>query len=150
MSTVNLSARFENNLRKTSEVGVAVVPGVLDVGSDRLSSTPEYAVAADTYTVYTIPKDSIVSKFYFIVDEAFDAATTAEITTIAGTPTELVAALDCATEGASVSAVVDQYFDATDGFSVTFSQDVTKGKLRIAAEFISLSTNDGTYVDLGA
>ncbi len=149
MAAQNISALFENNLRKVSEVGVGTLNAQLSNEGDRLGQAAIYAKGGDLHNIYTIPADSIVTKFYFIVDEAFDAGITAEIKTIAGAPLTLVAALDCATEGASVSTVVDTYFDETDGFSIVLSGDVTKGKVRILAEFISASTNNGIYVDLG-
>lgn len=150
MATVNLSNLFENNIRRVSEVGVATLNAQLSNDGDRLSQSAVYAAAADTYTVYNIPADSLVSKVYFIVDEAFDASTTAAISTIAGTPVALVAALDCATVGASVSTAVDLYFDTVDGVAITLSDDVTQGKLRIVTVFASASTNSDSYIDLGA
>ena len=148
-NTINLSSQFENNLRRVSEVGVACLPAKISVNGDRLGQADEFAKGGDTYQVYTIPADSIAPKIYFIVDEAFDAGVTAEVKTIVD-GTTLVAALDVATEGASVSAVEDTYFSATDGFAIKLSGDATKGKLRCVAEFISASTNNGIYVDLGA
>jgi len=146
---INLSTQFENNLRRVSEVGVATLPAKIAVGGDRLGQADEFAKSGEDYQVYTIPADSIAPKIYFIVDEAFDAGATAQVKTIVD-GTELVAALDLATVGASVSTVVDTYFSAADGFSIKLNKDVTKGKLRCVAEFISASTNNGIYVDLGA
>ena len=149
MATVNLSARHENNLRRNSEVGVATFCAEVSDSGDRLSTSVEYAVAADDYIVYCIPTDSVVPKIYFIVDEAFDAATTGHFSTIVG-DTSLVAALDLATAGATASAVIDTYFDATDGIKLELSADVTQGKVRVVVEYVSCTTNNGIYVDLGA
>ena len=149
MAVVNLSAQFENNLRRISGVGVAALCAEVSDSGDRLGQGIVYAAAADDYIAYCIPKDSIVTKIFFIVDEAFDAATTCEISTIVD-DTQLVAALNLAVVGASVSAVVDTHFDATDGVKFELSQDVTKGKVRVAVEYISLETNNGIYTDLGA
>jgi len=149
MATVNISSLFDNNLRRVSEVGVGTLPAQLSNDGDRLGQAAVYAKGGDLHNIYTIPADSFATKFYFLVDEAFDAGTTAEIKTIAGTPVVLVSNLDLATEGPSVSSVVDQYFDTTDGFSIVLSQDVTQGKLRVIAEFISASTNNGIFVDVG-
>ncbi len=146
----NLSHLFENNLRKASEVGVVCLPAMLSTGGDRLGQAAEYVKAGENYIAYTIPADSIVSKVYFIVDEAFAAGTTAAIATLKGIPTVVAAALDLATVGASVSAASDLYFDAADGFSITLNQASQVGKVRVVAEFISASTNTGMYVELGA
>ncbi len=150
MATQNISALFENNLRRISEVGVGTLCAQISTDGDRLGQGAIYAQGGDDHYIYTIPADSVATKFYFIVDEAFDAGTTAAISTIQGTPVALVAALDLATEGPTVSLIVDQYFDVTDGFNIVLSQTVTKGKVRVIAEFISGSTNNGIYVDLGA
>ena len=149
MATVNLSAYWENNLRRVSQVGVAEFNAVVSTSGDRLDNGDVTAVAADDYIVYCIPTDSIVPKIYFIVDEAFGAAITGHISTIVD-DTSLVAALDLNTVGASVSAVVDTYFDAVDGIKLELSGDVTVGKLRVVVEYISAKTNEGIYVDVGA
>jgi len=149
MATVNISERFENNLRKVSEVGVATLNAAISDTGDRLGQGIAYATAADTYLAYTIPADSIATKFYFLVDEAFDAGTTAAIT-IKSDGTSLVGALDLSSVGPSVSTVVDIYFDAADGIEFQLNQDVTKGKVRVVAEYISGSTNNGIYVAQGA
>lgn len=149
MADVNLSARFENNLRRVSGAGVATLCAEIADDGQRLNTSAVYAAAADDYQVYNIPADSLVPKIYFIVDEAFDAGTTALISTIVDS-TELVAALDLATVGASVSAVVDSYFDAVDGVNFKLNQDVTQGKVRVVCEFVSGSTNNGIYIDQGA
>jgi len=148
MANVNISALFENNLRKVSEVGVATLQAMIANDGDRLGQSAVYAKGGDVHLCYTIPADSVVPKFYIIVDEAFDATTTATITTIVD-GTAIATALDVATEGPVVSALEDTYFDATDGISIVLNQDVTVGRLRVVAEYISLSTNNGIYVDLG-
>ncbi len=149
MAIVNLSGQFENNLRKVSEVGVAELNAALNMGTaDRLGQGIVYAKGADEHIIYTIPADSIAPKFYVVVDEAFDAGTTATITTIVDGDA-VATALDVATVGPTVSALVDTYFDATDGIKIVLNQDVTVGKLRVIAEYISASTNNGIYVDLG-
>lgn len=148
MATVNISSLFENNLRKVSEVGVAELNAALDTSGDRLGQGTVYAKGGDDHICYTIPADSIAPKFYVIVDEAFDAGTTATITTVVD-GTSIAAALDVATVGPTVSALVDTYFDATDGIKIVLSADVTVGKMRVIAEYISASTNNGIYVDLG-
>ncbi len=148
MGTLNISSLFENNLRRVDEVGVGTLPAQLSTEGDRIGQTAVFAKGGDEHHIYTIPKDSIVPKIYFIVDEAFDAGTTALIKTIKD-GTSLVAALDLATLGASVSTVEDSYFNSVDGFNIILSQDVTKGKVRVVADFMSCSTNNGIFVDLG-
>ncbi len=148
MATVNISSLFENNLRKISEVGVAELNATINTSGDRLGQGAVYALGGDEHICYTIPADSIAPKFYIIVDEAFDAATTATITTIVD-GTAIATALDVATVGPTVSALVDTYFDAVDGIKIVLNQDVTVGKLRVVAEYISASTNNGIYVDVG-
>ncbi len=149
MATVNVSALFENNLRKISEVGVGTLCAEIGTSGDRLGQGATYAKGGDEHLIYTIPKDSIAPKFYVIVDEAFDAGTTATITTIVDGDV-IVTDLDVATVAPTVSVLVDTYFDAVDGFKIVLNQDVTVGKLRVLAEYISGSTNDAIYVDLGA
>ena len=149
MATVDLSARHENNLRRNSEVGVATLCAEVSDSGDRLSTSVVYADETDAFIVYCIPTDSVVPKIYFIVDEVFDAGITVEISTIVD-DTQLVAALDLATLGATASAVVDTYFDATDGVKFELSDAVTKGKVRVVVEYLSCTTNNGIYVDLGA
>lgn len=148
MAVINLSAQHENNLRRVSGVGVATLCAEVSDSGDRLGQGIVYADATDDYIAYCIPKDSIATKIFFIVDEAFDAATTCEISTIVD-DTQLVAALNLAVVGSSVSSVIDSYFDAADGVKFELSQAVTKGKVRVAVEYISLETNNGIYVDVG-
>lgn len=150
MAQLNISALFENNLRKISEVGVATLQAEVSNDGDRLGQGIVYAKGGDEHLVYTIPADSIAPKFYLIVDEAFDAGTTVTVTTIVDGLTVIAALTDVATVGPVVSALEDVYFDAADGFNIVLSQDVTQGKLRVVAEYISASTNNGIYVDVGA
>lgn len=145
MANVNISALFENNLRRVSEVGVATLNAVLASDGQRLGSAPVYAKGGDNHLAYNIPADSFVPKVYFIVDEAFDTGTTADIGTISGLP--LVAGLDLATEGVSVSTEADLYFPSVDGVDIELNQDVTQGKLRVVIGYISGSTTEGVYIE---
>jgi len=147
MATVNISALFENNLRRVSEVGVSTLFAELASDGDRLGSAPIYAKGGDNHLSYNIPADSFVPKFYIIVDEAFDAGTTLDVTTIGG----LVIAddLDITVAGASVGTLNDTYFPSAEGVSLVLNQDVTKGKLRVICEYISGSTNNGVFVGDG-
>ena len=147
-STVNISHLFENNLRKVSEVGAATLNAVLSTDGDRLGQGAVYAQKGDKHIVYMIPADSICTKLYILVDEAFDAGVTATIKTISGTQKVVASALDIAVVGPTVSALEDTYFDKTDGVEIVLSKAVTKGSLRVVGEFISASTNNGIYVDL--
>lgn len=149
MAVQNISSLFENNLRKISEVGVAELNAVLSVDGDRLGQGNTTAVAGDEHIIYNIPADSIAPKFYIIVDEPFDAGTTATVTTIVD-GLSIAAALDVATVGATVGLLEDTYFDAVDGIKIVLSANVTVGKMRVVAEYVSASTNNGIYVDLGA
>ena len=149
MATVNISALFENNLRKVSEVGVAELNAVISVSGDRLGQGDEFAKGGDKHLVYTIPADSIASKIYLIVDEAFSATTKVGIKTIVDGKV-VVAALDATVKGMTVSVLVDTYFEKADGFELILTKDATVGKLRVVAEYISASTNNGIYVDVGA
>ena len=149
MATVNLSDKFENNLRRVSGAGVATLCAEVGDSGDRLGQGIVYADELDDFIVYCIPKDSIVPKIYFIVDEAFDAGITCHISSIVD-DTSLVAALDLATEGKTVSAVVDSYFDAVDGIKFELSDAVTKGKVRVVVEYIACDTNEGIFTDVGA
>ncbi len=149
MAVQNISALFENNLRKVSEVGVGTLCAAISTSGDRLGQGIVYAKGGDEHLIYTIPKDSIAPKFYLIVDEAFDAGTTATITTIVDNDA-MFTAIDVAALTHSVSPLEDTYFDAADGFKIVLNQDVTVGKLRVIAEYMSGSTNDAIYVDLGA
>ena len=146
--TINLSSQFENNLRRVSEVGVAAFPAKISVNGDRLGQADEFAKKGDLHQVYTIPADSIATKFYLVVDEAFDTGAKVTLKTIAGTPKTIMADADIATVGAVVCTLKDAYFAGADGISAVFSVDVTKGSFRVVAEFISCSTNNGIYIDL--
>lgn len=149
MATVNLSSKFENNLRRTSGVGVATLCAVVGDTGARLTSAPSYALAADDYIAYCIPADSIVTKIFFVVDEVF-AAGAAHISTIVD-DTALVAALDLTTLGATAGILaLDTYFDSADGFKFELSDDATAagGKVRAICEYISLDTNEGSYVEV--
>jgi len=149
MATVNISALFENNLRKVSEVGVAELNAVISVSGDRLGQGDEFAKGGDKHLVYTIPADSIAPNIYMIVDEPFDAASKAGIKTIVGQKV-VTAARDLTVKGATVSTLKDEYFEKADGFEIILTKDATRGKLRVVAEYISASTNNGIYVDVGA
>jgi len=147
-NTVNLSSQFENNLRRTSEVGVATFPAKVSINGDRLGQADEFAKAGDAYQVFTIPADSIATNIYIVVDEAFDTGAKATLKTIAGTPKVIKTDADLTVVGATVATLKNAYFAKTDGISAVFSADVTKGSFRVVAEFISCSNNNGTYVDM--
>ncbi len=148
MATVNISALFENNLRKVSEVGVGTFQAEIGSDGNRLGQGIVYAKGGDEHLIYAVPKESIVPKFYLIVDEVFDAGTTATITTIVDGDA-MFTAVDLAALTHAVSPLEDTYFDAVDGFNIVLSQDVTKGKFRLVAEYLSFTTNTAMYVDLG-
>ena len=150
MANIDLSAKHENNLRRESGVGIMTFCAEVGDTGARLTSTIQYANATDHYIGYCIPKDAIVTKIYMIIDEAFDTGTTCTITTIVDKTAVFAALTSLATAGKFVSATVDTYFDDVDGFDILLSQAVTKGKLRLVAEFIDMSTSDGSYIDLGA
>jgi len=147
MANVNISALFENNLRRVSEVGVTTLHAVLANDGARLGTAPVYAKGGDNHLSYNIPADSIVPKFYFIVDEAFDAGTTVDVATISGLP--LATAIDLTVEGTSVSTEIDVSFPVVDGLDLVLNQDVTQGKLRVVFEYISGSTNTGIFAGTG-
>lgn len=136
-------------MTRASAIAVANMQALLSTGS-RLNQSAVYAVAADTYQIYAIPANSIVTKVFFIVDEVFDDGTTIEVKTISGTPVTLVAALSGTTAAASVSTVVDKYMPVVDGFAIKFNQDITKGVVRVIAEYLSLDESTGAYVAQGA
>ena len=147
MASVNISALFENNLRRVSEVGVTTLHAVLANDGARLGTAPVYAKGGDQHLSYSIPADSIVPKFYFIVDEAFDTGTTLTVSTISGLA--LVTDLDLAVEGTSVSTETDVSFPVSDGLNLVLNQDVTQGKIRVLFEYISGSTNTGVFAGTG-
>lgn len=148
MANVNISALFENNLRRVSEVGVTTLHAVLANDGARLGTAPVYAKGGDNHLSYNIPADSIVPKFYIIVDEAFDTGTTLAITTIKDGL--LVGdAVDLTVVGATLGALNDTYFPAVDGVDLVLNQDVTMGKVRIICEYLSGETNNGAYVGDG-
>lgn len=144
----DISSRFENNLRKVSGVAVAAISAQLSVSGNRLNQAPEYIVGTEEYISYVLPADVIAGKFHLVCTEPFDAATTVTVTTISDVALFTDVPVNALTN--VVSAEVDTYFDAVDGFKIVFNQAVTTGKLRVAADYLSLKTNEGIYIDLGA
>ncbi len=154
MATVQLTDLFLNNQKRFAEGAVATFPAKLNEGNHRLGTGPEYIDPADDYNAYCIPKMSVIKEIYFFVREAFDAGTTATVTTIVdGVTIEADIIIDTADSFALSEATAPggalesgALFGVVDGFSVNFNQASVNGVLQIVAGYVSLDDKSGKYV----
>jgi len=97
---------------------------------------------------------SIVREFFIFTREAFDAGTTATVTTIVD-GTALESTYACDTEGNFTLVTASKaggalengaLFEVVDGFSVSFNQTSNNGVLQVIAGYTSLDEKSGKYV----
>ncbi len=130
-NTVDITSRFLNQDKRESEIVTVTLPSVLQSGGGRSQAQPIYIQGGDALTAAVVEDDTIVTKAYLIVDEAFPAGAELAVD-IAGTA--MFGGVDLTATGLTVSAVEDAYF--ANGQTVTstitgITGDVTTGKARI-------------------
>ena len=145
MATVNITARFNNQQKRYTEAVVVNIPSVLQSGGGRSQAQPIYIQGGDSLTAAVIEEDTLITKAYINIIEAFpvgaliavDIAGTTFFTSIDGTATGLV-----------VSATEDLHL--AKGQTVTtvvsgITGDVVTGKLSIILDTIHASLKNGQY-----
>jgi len=148
MAVQQITDFYLNNQKRFTESAVMTVPARLGGGDTRLGTGPRFIDPADTYQAYCLPKNSLVREFYVYVREAFEAGTTASVTTIVGGEV-LVTDVDVATEGLLVlsTTIADgALFNVADGFAVSFNQSSQVGALQVIAKYTSLDETSGKYI----
>ncbi len=143
-----------NNQKRFAEGAVATFPAKLSEGDRRLGTGPDYIDPADDYQAYCIPKMSVIKEIYFFVREAFDAGTTATVTTIVdGITVEADIVIDTVnsyalSEATTPGGVLENgaLFSVVDGYNVKFNQASVNGVLQVIAGYVSVDEKSGKYV----
>lgn len=146
MANKNLTAQFENNLRRFADGSTATIPAVVAPADVRTGVAQENVVSTDVYLAYSIPANVVVQKYYLIVEEAFDI-TLGTVTITDMDDNALFTAVDVLTVGATVSAVVDDYKALANGYKVAFNANSAAGvgRLKVVAQYVNVEATDGRF-----
>jgi len=144
---MDITARFINQDKREQEAVVVTVPAVLKEGGGRTSKLPTYLQGGEVLTAQVIEEDTIITKAFLVVDEAFPAGAVINVD-IAGT--QYFVASDIASTGLTVSTVEDSYLANKQTVTITVtgvSGDITTGKARILLETLHGSIRNGRYAN---
>jgi hypothetical protein len=146
-SYVNVTNRFLNQDKRYTEAVVTTCPAMLDEGGQRTGTPPTYIKSGDAWTAATVEADTIVTKAYLIIDEAFPSGATLSVD-IAGDAYFSAVAAD--STGIQVSTMVDQYYKSGQTVTVgitsgTAGSNVTEGLARVVFETIHPNLKNGQY-----
>ena len=146
MATIDITSRFTNQDKREAELVVVTLPAILKAGGGRSQAQPVFIQGGDAHTASVVEDDSILTKMYVIIDEAFP--TGAEIAIdIAGTnyaPTAIPADV----VGMTVSSVEDKLYSNAQSVTLVINGvtgDVTTGKARIVMAMEHPSIANGRY-----
>ena len=145
MATVNITDRFLNQDKRYDEAVVVTIPAILSQGGGRSQAQPVYVQGGDALTASVIEADTVISKAYLIVDEAFPAGATLDVD-IAGTA--YFTAVDLTVVGMAVSTEEDNYLANSQTVTSVVggvAGDVTTGKARIVLDTIHPSLKNGMF-----
>lgn len=144
---INVTNRFLNQDKRYTEAVVMTCPAQLDDGGQRTGTPPTYIQSGDAWTAATIEPDTIISKVYLIVDEAFPSGATLSVD-IGGTAFLSGVAADAT--GLTVSTTEDVLMKNGQTITVgitsgTPGTNVTVGSARVVVEAIHPSLKNGQY-----
>ena len=142
---VSITGQFQNNLRNVAEVLSVQLPAELVPANFRLGLDPQFALASETYQALVVPKNSIMKKFYLIVEEGMTGTASVSLSN-GGTP--IFTDVDLTLKSITVSTEVDLFTDTQEGFDITLSTDQVEGangSLRMVCDFAAVDTNNGIY-----
>lgn len=145
MST-SITTRFLNQDKRESEALTVTLPAIIEEGGGRANAAIVYAQGGEEYVAAVAPKQSITGKAYIVVEEAFIAGTTADIT-IGGQA--LFSAADVAATGIVVSTAEDLLLETGGDVSITLSGsgDLTVGKLRVIVNYTPYMVKNGRFAN---
>ena len=147
MAIKNITAHFENNLRRFADGSTATVPAQIKPADVRSGTPAETVISADEYRSGSIPAGVVVLKYYLIIEEAFDTGALSTVTVTDLNDVAIFTAVDVLTVGATVSANVDDYHAAANGYKVTFSGNSAAGvgRLKLVAQYVNIDATDGRF-----
>ncbi len=141
----NITALFNNQQKRYSEAVVVNLPSILKSGRGRSQAQPVYVQGGEALTAAVIEDDTLVTKAYVNVIEAFPAGATLDVD-IAGTA--FFTSVDLTTTGVVVSTEEDHHFAKRQTVTSVVggvTGDVTTGRLSIILDVIHASLKNGQY-----
>lgn len=147
--SVSITTQFLNQDKRETEAITVTLPAVLDAGGGRANAPAVHAQYEETYLASVAPKESIIGKSYIVVEEAFTAATTVNVS-IGGTAVFTEQLVDAT--GIFISATEDILLTAGGDVSINISStadalsgDVLVGKLRVVHDYIPYNQRNGRF-----
>jgi len=141
----SITGSFQNNLRNVAEVVSVTLPAELEGANYRLGLDPQFAVAGEVYQALVIPKNSIMKKFYLVVEDGMTGTATVALS---NGGTAIFTNVAITAKGISVSTEVDLFTDTTEGFDITLSDNQVSGangQIKVVCDFAAIDTNNGIY-----
>ena len=141
----NITSKYLNQDKRESEAVTVTLPAVSNVGGGRTQQPITYNQFGEDYVSYTIPKNTILKKFYLIVEEAFPASAEVAVT-VNGVAAFSAVALDVT--GLTTSTSEDFLADSNATVNITVTGgtgDITTGILRVVTDIVSYSEKNGRY-----
>ncbi len=142
-----MTERFLNRNKRYTEAVVVTIPSVLNNGGGRSNAQPSYIQGGDSLTAQVIEKDTLITKAYINIIEAFPVGALIAVD-IAGTP--VFAAVDGTVAGLVVSTTVDLHLAEKQTVTTVvtgITGDVATGKAAIILDTIHASLKNGQYAD---
>ena len=143
----NITNKFLNDNKRYSEAVVVTVPSILTQGGGRSNADPIYIQGGEALTAQVVEADTIITKAYLIIDEAFPASAVINVD-IAGT--QYFVAADGTTTGMVVSTEEDNYLANSQTVTVSvagITGDVTTGKARLVLATVHPTLKNGQYAN---
>jgi hypothetical protein len=147
---VTITHDFLNQAKREEEALTVTLPSLLREGGGRAGVAPQYVVYGESYVASVVVKNSIATKFYAVVEEAFPTGATATIN-VGGTDVFVDLAVDAT--GATVSTTEDVYFTTGGDVTITINHatetgNVVNGKLKVVVPYIPFNVKNGRYSDV--
>lgn len=142
MATNDISQKYLNNQKRSTNASVATLE-ILPNGT--------LITSGDSFTTCGIPKGSLVTSIYTLVDDAVNAGTTAVMNIGNASSATAYATgvnIKTATAGSPISATAGQYLESGDTIVLTPSWTgtaPTAGKVRVVFEYIETKNLAGSY-----
>jgi len=147
MATVNVTNLFLNENKRYTEAVVVTIPAVLKNGGGRSQAEPVYIQGSDTLAAQVIEPDTLITKAYLNITEAFPAGALINVD-IAGNAYFVGA--DGTLNGVVVSTIEDVHMWQKQTVSITvtgITGDVLTGKAVLILDTIHASLNNGQYAN---
>jgi len=147
MATINVTNRFMNENKRYTEAVVMTVPSVLQEGGGRSQAQPVYLQGGDSVTAQVIEADTLITKAYLNITEAFPAGALVAVD-IAGST--MFTSIDATATGITVSTTEDLHLVNSQTITVVvtgITGDVLTGKLNVIVDTIHASLKNGQYAN---